>query len=186
VGKILTGARGTCFGLCMLALAAGCASSTKASGAPTTAAEATTSANPDLTPNSIPYVVGERIGLPNNWLVTVTKVHRPYSQTGLPSLPSGQQYVAVDVKMEYEGTESETVKAADLFTMVDGNQQLHAVVKAPTPNGVDGAYKQGTTHVGRLVYAVPPKVRLVLAMDGPKIGTQRSIFTIDPPTVPAD
>jgi len=170
----------------MLTLAAGCASSARVSSEPTTAAGATTSTNPNLTPNSIPYVVGERIGLPNNWIVTVTKVHRPYSQAGLPSLPSDQQYVAVNISMQYQGTETETVKAADLFTMVDGNQQLHAVVKAPTPNGVDGRYQAGTIHNGRLVYAVPPKARLILAMDGPKIGTQRSIFTIDPPTVPAD
>ena len=173
-------------GLFVLVLSTGCASSGKSAATPTPAASGPTTTDPNLTPNSIPYVVGERIGLPNNWIVTVTKVHRPYTQTGLPALPSGQQYVAIDISMQYQGTETETVHAADLFTMVDGNQQLHAVVNAPTPNGVDGTYKQGTIHVGRLVYAVPPKVRLILAMDGPKIGTQRSIFTIDPPTVPAD
>lgn len=185
MSKILTGARAAGIGLCMLTLASACSSSAKASGAPTTAA-ATTTTNPNLTPNSIPYVVGERIGLPNNWIVTVTKVHQPFTQSGLPSLPADQQYVAVDISMQYEGTESETVDAADLFSMVDANDQLHNAVKAPTPNGIDGTYRHGTTHVGQLVYAVPPKVRLILAMDGPKIGTQRSIFTINPPTVPAD
>jgi hypothetical protein len=131
-------------------------------------------------------VVGQPIGLPHDWIVTVTKVHRPYAQTGLPPLPSDQQYVAVDINMHYQGTGTETVNAADLFTMADGNRKLHSVVKTPAPNGIDGSYTQGTTHSGRLVYAVPPRVRLGLAMDGPKIGTQRSVFTIDPPTVPAD
>jgi hypothetical protein len=176
-------------GLCVLVLvlAAGCSSSTKSATAPTTAPSgSSTTIDPNLTPNSIPYVVGERIGLPDNWIVTVTRVHRPYAQTGLPPLPSSQQYVAVDINMMYQGTETEAVTAADLFTMADGNRKLHSVVKTHTANGIDGSYTQGTTHSGRLVYAVPPRVRLALAMDGPKIGTQRSVFTIDPPTVPAD
>jgi hypothetical protein len=175
-------------GFCVLMLAAGCSSSSKGSSTPTTKASPsgpTTTIDPNLVPNVIPYVVGERIGLPNNWIIGVTKVHRPYTQTGLALLPSGRQYVAVDISMNYQGSATQTVKAADLFTMVDGNRDLHKPANAPTPNGIDGTYKAGTTRSGRLVYAVPPKVRLALAMEGPKIGTQRSIFTIDPPTVPA-
>jgi hypothetical protein len=169
----------------VLFLAAGCGSSAKSAAAPTaTAPASSTTVDPNLVPNDIPYVVGAPTGLPNGWIVTVTKVHRPYSQSGLPSAGPGQQYVAVDINMEYEGGKPATVDASTLFKMVDGNRELHEPVKSA--NGIDGVYKPGTKHSGRLVFVVPPKVRLALAMDGPKIGTQRSVFTIDPPTVPSD
>jgi len=173
--------------LCVITFAGGCSSSSKSASAPGTTASPsgpTTTVDPNLIPNVIPYVVGAPTGLPNGWIVTVTKVHRPYSQAGQPVVGAGQQFVAVDINMEYEGETSETVDASTLFKMVDGNRELHEPVK--TSNGIDGVYKQGTKHSGRLVFAVPPKVRLALTMDGTQINTQRSIFTIDPPTVPAD
>src|SRR4051794_35828867 len=36
------------------------------------------------TPNSIPFVIGTNVGLPNGWLVRVEKVHRPYMNPRLP------------------------------------------------------------------------------------------------------
>jgi hypothetical protein len=143
-----------------------------------------TTIDANLTPNSIPYVVGEPIGLPNNWVVTVTKVHRPFTATGMAAAPSGQQYVAVDLTMHYDGAKPVVVNAADLFKLVDSDEKLHDPEKQPTANGIDATYKTNATHSGRLVFLVPADVkRLVLALDGPKIGTQRSIFTIDPPTL---
>jgi hypothetical protein len=166
----------------VLMLASAC-SSGRSSAASTTVGPTTTTNNANLTPNSIPYVVGEPIGLPNSWVVTVTKVHRPYTPKGMAAAPSGEQYVAVDITVHYDGTTPVPVNAADLFKMVDGNAKLHDVVKEPTANGIDATYTANATHSGRLVFVVPPVVRLVLALDGPKIGTQRSIFTIDPPTL---
>jgi hypothetical protein len=178
-GIIGVRALGLACGVLMLATA--CSSGSSSATSTTLGPSTTIDAN--LTPNSIPYVVGEPIGLPNNWVVTVTKVHRPYTPKGMVAAPSGEQYVAVDITIHYDGTTPVPVNAADVFEMVDGNAKLHDVVQEPTANGIDATYTVNATHSGRLVFVVPPAVRLVLALDGPKIGTQRSIFTIDPPTL---
>jgi len=171
---------------CLLTLAAACSSSSHgASSATTTAAGPTTSTNVLRTPNSIPFVVGAKVGLPNGWLVSVTKVHRPYAHSTLSELPSDREYVAVDITMDNEGTSTQTVKAADLFSLGDTTRNVDPVVAVPgRPNGIDGPYSPGTTHSGQLVFAVPKGAQLRMAMNGPLIGTQQSIFAIDPPTVP--
>src|SRR4051794_27683148 len=53
---------------------------------------ATTSRSPLDTPNSIPFEVGARVGLPG-WLVQIVKVHKPYANSELPLLPADRQYV---------------------------------------------------------------------------------------------
>jgi hypothetical protein len=177
--------------VCMLALAAGCSSSSKtsrsASTTTATGAPTSTTADPDLTPNSIPFVVGEQAGLPNNWLVTLLKIHLAYAAPSLPQPPAGQQYVGVDMRMENQGPASHAVDANALFTMVDGSHKSHYVVPVPGhPNGIDGPYPAGTTRRGLLVFQVPTGKDLGLILYGPKIGTQVTYFAIVPPTVAGD
>ena len=185
----------TCLCAFMLALAVGCSSSAKTSSPTTNAtAPSTTAANapttpapdPDLIPNAIPFNVGERMGLPNGWLVEVTKVHRPFTHVGLAAAPAGQEWVAVDLTMQYNGTATHTVKAASLFALVDGAGQVHQVVRPPGgTNGIDGTYTRASNHAGQLVFLVPAAKTLKLTLDGPQIGTQRSIFQVDPPKAPS-
>jgi len=176
--------RTTTLALCLLTVAAACSSSDGSSGGSGTTTIATSSTtDPDQTPNSIPYVVGDRIGLPNGWLVRVAGVHRPYTAKSQPPLASGKGYVAIDVTMDNEGTGTHTVYAPDVFSLGDSTGKIDPVVAVPGhPNGIDGAYAPGTSRSGQLVFAVPTEAKLRMAMDGPAIGTQRSIFLIDPPT----
>ena len=87
------------------------------------------------------YNVGERIGLPNGWLVQIVKVRRPSANPRLPALPAGRQYVALDVAMSNQGTTTETVNAADLFWLGDSTGREDHVVAVPgDPDGLDGSY----------------------------------------------
>jgi hypothetical protein len=176
-------------GVCLFVVAGGCSSghaSSNASSTTTTAPAAPTStANPNLTPNAIPYEVGEQIGL-KPWLVLLLKVRQEYSAPGLRPLPAGQQYLAIDLRMENQGPATYTVNANALFTLTDALHHEHFVVAVPGhPNGIDGRYRAGTTHTGRLVFSAPTGENLGLILYGPRIGTQVSYFTIVPPTVPA-
>jgi hypothetical protein len=164
-------------------LAASCSSSGHAASPPTTTGP-TRSSNPLETPNSIPFVIGERIGLANGWLVRVAKVHRPYTNPKLPALPSDREYVALDMQMENDGARTETVKATDLFSLGDSKHGVDPVVPVPGhPNGIDGAYPTKKFRQGQLVFAVPKQAQLRMAFNGPLIDTQQTIWTIDPPTV---
>jgi hypothetical protein len=174
---------------CLLTVAAACSSSHNTSNAPTTttavASSSTATTDPNLTPNSIPYVVGEKIGLPNGWLVTVVKVEKAYSNPNLKAVGTGRQYIAVDLIMQNQGPAAHSVNANALFALVDSAHKSHYVVPEPgKPNGIDGEYPAGTTHSGRIVFAAPTDEDLGLILYGPKIGTQVSYFAIIPPTVP--
>jgi len=173
------------FGMLTLAVACSSSHSSAANTTTTTGGSApSTTGNPNDTPNSIPYVVGEKIGLPNGWLVTVAAVHLHDSPSGVPAAPAGQQYVAIDLTMENQGPGTYAVSADRLFTLVDTSHHEHFVVGQPgTTNGIDGRYPPGTTHSGRLVFSAPTGEDLGLVLYGPRIGTQISDFTIVPPTV---
>ena len=177
-------------GLCLLVLAAACSSghgNSNASGTTTTtvANGPTSTTDPDNTPNSIPYVPDEKIGLPNGWRVTITAIHKAYSAPGLKPVAAPQQYIALDITMENDGTATHTVNANALFTMVDTSHKSHFVVPEPGhANGIDGSYPMGTIHSGRIVFVAPDNENLGLILYGPRIGTQVSYFTIVPPTVP--
>lgn len=180
----------------VLVVAAGCSSShgtAKASNTTvstsvstsTSSAATSTTANPMDIPNSIPYVVGEKIGLPNNWLVTVLDVHLHDAPAGLAPAGPGKQYVAIDLAMQYQGSTPYTVDANSLFTLVDAaHQELFVIPEPGTPNGIDGRYTHGTTRTGRLIFKAPIGQDLGLVLYGPRIGSQVSDFTIVPPTVP--
>ena len=171
---------------CLLTLAPACSSSNHASHASTTttASAPTATTDPDNTPNSLPYVVGEQIGLPHGWRVTVVKVEKSYSNPSLQPLGPGRQYVAIDIRMQNLGPAAHTVNANALFTLVDGLHKSNYVVPEPgKANGIDGTYPAGTTHSGRLVFSVPTGQDLGLILAGPRIGTQVSYFAIIPPTV---
>ena len=176
-------------GLGLITLAAGCSSSHSStpatSTATTTANSSTATTDPDLTPNSIPYVVGEQIGLPNGWRVTVVKVEKVFTNPDLKPVGAGQQYIGINIRMQNLGPAAHNVNANALFTLVDGLRKSHYVVPEPgKPNGLDGQYAAGTTHSGRLVFEAPTGQNLGLILYGPRIGTQVSYFTIIPPTVP--
>ena len=173
---------------CLLTVAAACSSSHNPSNASTTttnASSTTTTTDPDLTPNRIPYVVGEPIGLPHGWLVTVVKVEKSYANARLRPLGSGRQYIAIDIRMQNQGPAEHTVNADALFTLVDSAHKSHYVIPEPgTANGIEGTYPAGATRSGRLLFAVTPGTDLGLILYGPKIGTQVSYFAIIPPTFP--
>ena len=173
---------------CLLVVGAACSSSHHSSNpAPTTttAGSPTATTDPDLTPNSIPYVVGEQIGLPHGWLVTVTKVDKSYSNPDLKPAAAGRRYIAIDLRMQNQGPDAHTVNANALFTLVDTLHKSNYVVPEPgKANGIDGPYPAGAVHSGRLVFNVPTGKNLGLILYGPRIGTQVSYFTIIPPTVP--
>jgi hypothetical protein len=175
--------------LLIAALPASCSSSPAKVAEPTTTSSpsipTSSTVDPDLQYNAIPYNVGERIGLPNGWLVQVTRVHRPYAAPGLPSLSAGEQFVGVDLMMNNEGTAPMTVNARRIFTLTDSTGKSHAVVSgAEGDKGLDGSYASGATKSGRLVFAVPVGLNLQMLLDGPVIHTQRSVFQIDPPKTP--
>jgi hypothetical protein len=174
--------RGASVAVCLLTLAAACSSSSH--GASSTPEAPPTTADALHTPNSIPFVVGAKIGLPHGWLVRVAKVHRPYTNPKLPALPSDREYIALDMQMENDGARTETVKAADLFWLGDNLHKVDPVVPVPgQANGIDGPYPTKTSRQGQLVFAVPKKSQLRLSFNGPLVNTQQTIWTIDPPTV---
>jgi len=180
---VLLRAASVAAGLLMLA---GACSSSSHGASPSPSSSSTTSPTTDArhTPNSIPFEVGEKIGLPNGWLVRVAKVHRPYTNANLAALPSDREYVALDMQMENDGARAETVKAVDLFSLGDSDGKLDPVVPVPgRPNGIDGNYPTKKFRQGQIVFAVPQRAALRMAFDGPLVGTQQSIWTIDPPTV---
>jgi hypothetical protein len=169
--------------VCLLTPAAACASN---GGTKTTnSTDATSTTNELEVPNLVPFEVGARVGLPNGWTVQIAKVHRPYADPQLPALPDGRQYVALDLSVSNLGTTTENVQAADLFWLGDSTGKEDRVVAVPgKPGGVDGSYAPQTSRSGQLVFDVPLHAQLRMAMDGPLIGTQKAIFTVDPPTVP--
>lgn len=141
--------------------------------------------DPDQQLNPIPFNVGEPIGLPNGWKILVTRVHRPYVAAGLPSLAAGQQYVGVDLTMTNNGEAPVAVNARRIFTLTEGSGRSDPVISAAAgATGIDGTYEPGTPRSGRLVFSVTPAQTLQMLLDGPAIHTKRSVFQIDPPTVP--
>ena len=188
MGVRIVGLRVVAFAECLITVAAACGSShtkSEPSTSTTNASSSTATTDPDNTPNSLPYVVGEQIGLPHGWLVTVLKVEKSYTNTSLKPLGSGQQYIAIDIRMQNQGPASHAVDSNALFTLVDSEHKSHYVIPEPgTANGIDGTYAAGATHSGRLVFSVTPNTKLGLILYGPKIGTQVSYFAIIPPTVP--
>jgi hypothetical protein len=92
--------------------------------------------------------------------------------------------VAVDVMLENRGSSTATLDAAKVFSFGDSHGKVDPVVPVPGHgNGLDGAYPPSTTRTGQLVFDVPADAQLRMAMDGPLIGTQYSIFTIVPAQV---
>jgi hypothetical protein len=169
----------------LLVLGAGCSSSDKTADRSSDSHAPTSSTSVSQKPNPIPFDVGERVGLPNGWLVTVAKVHRPYSNPQLPEPDDGREYVAVDITVENQGTETRTVDAAALFELGDSTGELNRVVAVPGgEDGIDGSYAPQAERSGQLVFDVPTEAALRLAMNGPLIGTQHAIFRVDPPTGP--
>jgi len=160
------------------ALLASCSSSAStsaepaasSSSIPTVSIPTGPTVDPNQQPNPIPYNVGERVGLPNGWLVQVTRVHRPYVAPGLPSVPAGQQFVGVDLTMDNEGAAAVTVSPRRVFKVNDASGTSHVVVSgAEGAKGLDGTYPPGVSKSGRLVFAVPVGSDLVMLLDGPVI-----------------
>jgi hypothetical protein len=186
-------------GTAIAVLLAGCGSSHHPSTSPTTTPSAARTNSTPATPNAatpttvdanqqynpIPFNVGEVAGLPNGWSVEVAKVTRPFVAPGLPAPPTGQQYVGVNMKMVNLGLATVTVNAAKIFAIEDNANAQHAVVPVPgRPSGLDGDFVSGEIHTGQLVFAVPVGRQLRMLLDGPAIGTQRTVFQIDPPKTP--
>jgi hypothetical protein len=141
--------------------------------------------DPDQVANRIPFNVGELVGRSHDWRMGVTKVRRPLTMVGLPPAPKGQQYVGVDFTLINDGTASVTVNARKIFGVADAKGRVHNVVAgAQGVTGLDGTYAPGSTHTGRLIFAVPTGQDLVMLLDGPAIHTQRTVFQIDPPNHP--
>lgn len=138
--------------------------------------------DPNAQLNLIPYNVGEMNGLPGGWKVEVLHVRRAPSVAGLPAPATGDDYVTVDLRViDVEGPRV-TFRSAALLQMYDATNTAHAVVTRPgAPNRLDGAFARGTDRTGQLVFAVPARSPLLMILDGQKIGTQRSVFQIDPP-----
>jgi hypothetical protein len=158
--------------------------STTASTSPQSSASTVSTIDPNTKLNSIPYNVGETIGLPGGWRVQVVRVQRGYSDSGLPSLPAGQEHVAVDVRVIDDGGPTVSMNAAALFVLYDAANDAHPVVARPgVPNGLDGRFSSGTNRTGRLVFAAPVHSQLRMILDGQPLGSQRSLFQIDPPKV---
>ena len=53
------------------------------------------------------------------------------------------------------------------------------------PNGIDGTYPPRTSRSGQLVFAVPTKAKLRMAMDGTVDRYPEAIWLIDPPNFTA-
>ena len=172
---------------------AGCSTSgSPAKGTPTSTSgpgltvPTTTGGDPNLTPNPIPFNVGEIAARSNDWRMGVTKVTRPLAGTALSVPPAGQEYVGVDFMLANDGTDPRTVNARALFQLIDEKGKRHRVVAGALGlTGLDGSYAPGATKEGRLVFAAPVGQDLLLGLDGPLIGTQRTVFQVDPSTHPA-
>ena len=171
-------------------LVAGCGSSGHhgSTPAPTTTTVVTSGSHTSATTdpnhayNPIPYNVGDLTGLPNGWRILVAIITRPYANAALPAAPAGQQYVGVKMEMLYDGTKPIDVHCGKIFAIVDDMSRQHAVVAVPGhPNGLDGSYKTNSDRYGELVFMVPAGHQLRMLLDGPKIDTQLSVFSIDPP-----
>jgi hypothetical protein len=192
-------ARAGMLGIALIAVAlAGCSSSghgaspatSSTSGvssttAPTVPPAITTApGDPDELVNPIPYNVGEKVGLPGDWTMQVAKVQRPFTAAGLPAPPSGEDYVAVDIALNYDGDAPVVVNARKILTIVDAAAGHHDPVSGTSGvSGLDATYTAGAHHSGRAVFAVPVGKNLQLLLDGPAIHTQRSVFQIDPPRI---
>jgi hypothetical protein len=164
----------------LLALAAACSSS----GHPASSATTTTTSPLD-TPNSLPYAIQEKVAVGNGWLVDITNVHRHYVNPSLPSPKSGREYVAVDLWINNHSTSSPSprLNAAKVFSIGDSHRGVDRVVPVlGKASGLDGVYAPQQSRTGQLVFDVPTKAALRMAMDGPLIGAQRSIFLVDPPS----
>jgi hypothetical protein len=175
-------------GAAIAVVLAGCGSSHHPGASPTRATTTTappTTADANQQYNPIPFNVGEVAGLPNGWSVQVAKVTRPFVAAGLAAAPASQQYVMVRMKMANLGLATVTVNAAKIFAIVDNANAQHAVVPVPgQPSGLDGSFASGVVRTGELIFAVPVGRRLQMLLDGPAIGTQRTVFQIDPPKTP--
>ncbi len=184
--------RSAAIGLCALTLlAAACSSSGGHTATPETsqptAAAVTSTTDLNNTPNSIPYVVGEQIGLPNGWTVRVAAVHYPASIPGLAAITADERYVVIDLTMQNDGTANHHVAADALFTLTDSLHKSHFVIPRPgAANGIDGKYAPGAKHSGTIIFTAPKRQQLGLILAGPRIGTKLSFFTIDPRTVSPD
>ena len=145
----------------------------------------TTAGDPNLVPNQIPFNVGERAARANDWEMQVTKVTRPATDPNLPVLPAGQEYVGVDIMLLNGGSDSVTIDAHKIFSLVDAKGGGHEVVEgAQGATGFDAQLASGATLRGHLVFAAPVGLDLLMGLDGPEINTQRTVFQIDPPNHP--
>jgi hypothetical protein len=159
--------------------------STTTSG-PTSVPRTGSTEDPNQLYNPIPFNVGDVVGLPNGWSMQVRNVKLSYAPAGIAPAPDGQQYVGVEIKMVNVGTGAVNVNAAKIFVVADDRNGQHpAVAVAGHPNGLDGVYAPGAGRTGELVFAVPFGRQLRMLLDGPAIGTQRTVFQIDPPKVPS-
>jgi hypothetical protein len=139
--------------------------------------------DPNQVYNPIPFNVGDVVGLPNGWSIQVRKVSLSYTPAGIAAAPDGQEYVGVEIKMVNGGTGTVSVNATAIFTIVDDRNGQHPAVTG-YPSGLDGSYAPGAGRAGELVFAVPYGHQLRMLLDGPAIGTQRTVFQIDPPKAP--
>jgi hypothetical protein len=177
-------------GVALLALV-GCSDAAKPSASPTpsTQTPSSTTTGNTLDPNSvlnpIPYNVREPISLPGDWEVEVMRVQRGFTNHALPAAPPGQEYVAVDVHMTNNGTANQHVVPAAVFTLLDQQGSTHAVVISPAvPDMLNGTLAAGASRTGRLLFLAPKHLQLRMLLDGQKMGSQQSIWQIDPPTAP--
>jgi hypothetical protein len=175
-----------------LGTVAGCSSSAARSSG---LAPSTTAPAPSITPastldpnsvlNQIPYNVHEPISLPGGWAIEVMRVQRGFASHSLPAAPPGNEYVAVDVRMTNNGTAPVTVAPTTLFTLLDQRGGSHAVVvERATSDPLAGDFAPGATKTGRLVFVAPKHLQLRMLVAGQKIGSQQSIWQIDPPKAP--
>jgi len=126
------------------------------------------------------------LGMPLSvlWIVAIMNVHRPYVNASLPDPGDARQYVALDLTIQNQGSLRPTLRSAKVFSLGDSDGKVDPVVAVPgRPNGLDGPFPPGTTRSGQLVFNVPARAQLRMAMDGPLIGTQRAIFLVDPPNL---
>jgi hypothetical protein len=166
---------------------AGCGSSAKnrSGSAPTSLSISPSStADPDAQPNPIPYNVGDMIALPGGWRIEVVKVRRGYSAADLAAPHTGEDHVAVDVRIINDEGLNRRVQTASLFALLDASNQAHSVIAAPgTHNALDGPFPPGTDRTGRLVFDAPVHSQLRMLLDGRALGSKPSVFQIDPPKV---
>ena len=171
----------------LLVLGAACSSSAHGTSSPTTSPRKSgnpTTTNPLDTPNSLPYAIQEKVAVGDGWLVDITKVHRPFVDPNLPEPKAGREYVAVDLWIQNRSSSpSPKLNPGQVFSLGDSHHGVDEVVPLPgRASGLDGVYPPGKSRTGRLVFDVPTGAALRMAMNGPLIGAQRSIFLVDPPS----